>query len=69
MEHARFFFSFLDSPEFGNWVYSIGGDYGIGTNLRSGTGGELPLFSGSFPAGWAAAATCAATDCTGWDHG
>ncbi|MFZ0886961.1 MAG: outer membrane protein assembly factor BamA [Candidatus Binataceae bacterium] len=49
--HARFFFSFLDSPEFGNWVYSIGGDYGIGTNLRSGTGGELPLFERFFPGG------------------
>ena len=49
--HARFFFSFLDNPEFGNWVYSIGGDYGIGTNLRSGTGGELPLFERFFPGG------------------
>jgi len=49
--HTRYFFSFIDNPEFGNWVYSIGGDYGIGNNLRSGTAGELPLFERFFPGG------------------
>jgi outer membrane protein insertion porin family len=49
--HARFFFSFIDSPEFGNWVYSIGGDFGLGTNLKTGTGGDLPLFERFFPGG------------------
>jgi len=51
LAHARFFFSFIDSPAFGNWVYSIGGDYGIGTNLQGGTGGELPLYERFFPGG------------------
>ena len=49
--HTRYFFSFIDNPEFGNWVYSIGGDYGIGNNLKSGTGGELPLSERFFPGG------------------
>ncbi len=49
--HTRFFFSFIDNPELGNWVYSIGGDYGIGTNLQGGTGGELPLYERFFPGG------------------
>jgi outer membrane protein insertion porin family len=49
--HTRFFFSFIDNPTFGNWVYSIGGDFGIGTNLNSGTAGELPLFERFFPGG------------------
>ncbi len=49
--HTRFFFSFIDNPEFGNWVYSIGGDYGIGNNLKSGTAGELPLSERFFPGG------------------
>ncbi len=51
LAHARFFFSFIDNPTFGNWVYSIGGDYAIGTNLQGGAGGELPLYERFFPGG------------------
>jgi len=49
--HTRYFFSFIDNPVLGNWVYSIGGDYGIGNNLKSGTAGELPLSERFFPGG------------------
>lgn len=49
--HQRYFFSFIDSPTWGNWVYSIGGDFGIGTNLKGGTAGELPLYERYFPGG------------------
>lgn len=49
--HTRFFIPFVDSPVFGEWVYSIGGDFGIGTNLLGGTAGELPLFERFFPGG------------------
>ena len=49
--HGRWFVPFIESPNWGQWVYSIGGDFGIGTNLKSGTGGELPLFERFFPGG------------------
>ena len=49
--HQRFFYSFIDSPVWGNWVYSLGTDFGIGTSLSGGTGGELPLFERYFPGG------------------
>jgi len=51
LAHARFFFSFIDSPTWGNWVYSIGGDYGIGTTLGGDRGSELPLYERFFPGG------------------
>lgn len=49
--HTRFFIPFIDSPVFGEWVYSLGGDFGIGTNLTGGTAGELPLDERFFPGG------------------
>jgi outer membrane protein insertion porin family len=51
LAHTRFFWSYIDSPVWGNWVYSLGADFGIGTNLKGGTGGELPLFERYFPGG------------------
>ena len=49
--HFRYFYPFLQSPVFGNWVVSQGVTFGIGTNLRGGTGGELPLYERFFPGG------------------
>jgi outer membrane protein insertion porin family len=49
--HGRYFYSFLKSPTFGTWVLSQGITFGIGTNLSSGTGGELPLYERFFPGG------------------
>jgi len=49
--HARFFFSFIESPVWGNWVYSIGGDYGIGNTLGGDKGTELPIYERFFPGG------------------
>ncbi|MGD0075455.1 MAG: outer membrane protein assembly factor BamA [Candidatus Binataceae bacterium] len=51
LAHGRFFFSFIDSPIWGNWVYSIGGDYGIGNTLGGNKGSELPLYERFFPGG------------------
>lgn len=51
LAHARFFFSFIDSPFWGNWVYSIGGDYGIGNTIGGDKGSELPLYERFFPGG------------------
>jgi len=51
LAHARFFFSFIDNPTWGNWVYSIGGDFGIGTTLGGDKGSELPLYERFFPGG------------------
>ena len=47
----RYFYPFLQSPVFGNWVVSQGVTFGIGTNLGGGTGGELPLYQRFFPGG------------------
>ncbi|HJU27998.1 MAG TPA: outer membrane protein assembly factor BamA [Candidatus Binataceae bacterium] len=49
--HSRFFFSYLKSPKWGQWVFSPGITYGIGTSLSPGTGGELPLYERFFPGG------------------
>ena len=49
--HGRYFYTFLKSPTFGSWVLSQGITFGIGTDLNSGTGGELPLYQRFFPGG------------------
>ncbi len=49
--HTRFFFPVYKSPLLGDFVYEIGSDYGVGTNLAGGTGGELPLVERYFPGG------------------
>ncbi len=49
--HTRFFFPIYKSPAWGDFVYGIGADYGVGTNLAGGTGGELPLVERYFPGG------------------
>ena len=49
--HARGFFPYLQSPRWGEWVFSPGITYGIGTLLSSGFGGELPLYERFFPGG------------------
>ena len=49
--HFRYFYPFLKSQTFGTFVLSQGVTFGIGTNLSSGTGGELPLFERFFPGG------------------
>ncbi len=49
--HARFFRPVYKNPVWGEVVYGIGFDYGIGTNLAGGTGGQLPLVERFFPGG------------------
>lgn len=49
--HGRYFYPFIKSSTWGTWVVSQGLTYGIGTNLGSGTGGELPLYERFFPGG------------------
>jgi len=49
--HSRFFFSFLRSPRWGEWVFSPGVTYGIGTSLGGHNGSELPLYERFFPGG------------------
>jgi outer membrane protein insertion porin family len=49
--HARFFYTFIKSATFGQWVFSPGITYGIGTSLEGGTGGGLPLYERFFPGG------------------
>jgi outer membrane protein insertion porin family len=49
--HGRYFFSFLKSPTWGTWVLSQGLTFGIGTNLSTGQGAELPLYERFFPGG------------------
>ena len=49
--HFRYFYPFLKSQSLGTFVVSQGITYGIGTNLQSGTGGELPLYERFFPGG------------------
>jgi len=51
LAHWRFFYTFLKSPTFGQWVFSPGVTYGIGTTLSKGLGGELPLYERFFPGG------------------
>jgi outer membrane protein insertion porin family len=49
--HFRYFYPFLKSQSLGTFVVSQGITFGIGTNLQSGTGGELPLYERFFPGG------------------
>ncbi len=49
--HFRYFYPFLKSQALGTFVVSQGVTFGIGTNLSSGTGGELPLYERFFPGG------------------
>lgn len=49
--HSRFFFPYLKSPRWGEWVFSPGITYGIGTSLGGSNGSELPLYERFFPGG------------------
>jgi outer membrane protein insertion porin family len=49
--HFRYFYPFLKSQTLGTFVLSQGITFGIGTNLKNGTGGELPLYERFFPGG------------------
>src|SRR5271170_7033697 len=49
--HFRYFYPFLKSQTLGTFVVSQGVTFGIGSNLESGTGGELPLYERFFPGG------------------
>jgi len=49
--HMRYFFPFIRSPEWGEWVFSPSFTYGAGTLLSSGQGSELPLYERFFPGG------------------
>ncbi len=49
--HSRWFYPVIDSSWFGQWVYSVGVDYGIGTSLQPAPGGNLPLYERFFPGG------------------
>jgi outer membrane protein insertion porin family len=49
--HGHWFFPFIKNPTLGEWVYSPAVTFGIGTELQTGTGGELPLFERFFPGG------------------
>jgi outer membrane protein insertion porin family len=49
--HGHWFFPFIKSPRFGEWVYSPSFTLGYGTALNTGTGGNLPLFERFFPGG------------------
>ncbi len=49
--HGHWFFPFIRSFTWGEWVWSPAVTFGIGTTLSGGTGGELPLFERFFPGG------------------
>jgi outer membrane protein insertion porin family len=49
--HSRFFFPYIKSPRWGEWVFSPGITYGIGTALSGNNGSELPLYERFFPGG------------------
>jgi outer membrane protein insertion porin family len=49
--HWRSFFAYLKSPRWGEWVFSPGITYGIGTALSGNNGSELPLYERFFPGG------------------
>jgi outer membrane protein insertion porin family len=49
--HSRFFFPYIKSPKWGEWVFVPGVTYGIGTSLGGGKGSELPLYERFFPGG------------------
>ncbi len=49
--HGHWFIPFIKNPTFGEWVWSPSITFGIGTQLNTGTGGELPLYERFFPGG------------------
>jgi outer membrane protein insertion porin family len=49
--HSRFFYPYIKSPKYGEWVAAIGATYGIGTSLGGNNGSELPLYERFFPGG------------------
>lgn len=49
--HTRFFYPYIKSPKWGEWVISPGVTYGIGRSLGGSNGSELPLFERFFPGG------------------
>jgi outer membrane protein insertion porin family len=49
--HSRFFIPFIKNPRWGEWVFSPGVTYGIGTSLGGNKGSELPLYERFFPGG------------------
>jgi outer membrane protein insertion porin family len=49
--HSRFFIPFIKSPRWGEWVFSAGATYGIGTSLGGNKGSELPLYERFLPGG------------------
>ena len=49
--HSRFFFPYIKSPKWGEWVFIPGVTYGIGTSLGGSNGSELPLYERFFPGG------------------
>ncbi|HKV53382.1 MAG TPA: outer membrane protein assembly factor BamA [Candidatus Binataceae bacterium] len=49
--HSRFFYSYIKSPRWGEWVVSPGVTYGIGSSLGGNKGSELPLYERFFPGG------------------
>ncbi|MBF6559760.1 MAG: outer membrane protein assembly factor BamA [Candidatus Binataceae bacterium] len=49
--HSRFFFPYIKSEKWGEWVFVPGVTYGIGTSLGGGNGSELPVYERFFPGG------------------
>jgi outer membrane protein insertion porin family len=49
--HSRFFYPYIKSPKYGEWVAVLGATYGIGTSLGGNNGRELPLYERFFPGG------------------
>lgn len=49
--HSRFFYPYLKSPKWGEWVLALGATYGIGTSIGGNNGSELPLYERFFPGG------------------
>ena len=49
--HSRFFYPYVKSPKWGEWVAAVGVTYGIGASLGGSNGSELPLYERFFPGG------------------
>ena len=49
--HSRFFYPYIKSPKWGEWVAALGATYGIGSSLGGSNGSELPLYERFFPGG------------------
>ncbi len=49
--HSRFFYPYLKSPKYGEWVAALGATYGVGTSLGGNNGSQLPLYERFFPGG------------------